>query len=250
MDKTPNNIKDPWERTIVAFTPPYSLKDLCNAGSDVDHKKIPTFKIRIASSDDRIIQANTLVRKKYEWRGYEVQGLVSQPNYVTLIIYSDEKLVATMTLGVDSVNGLSADESFKVELDSIRSKKSRRISEITKFAIEDGFGSKQIQASIIHITYIFARYVHACTDFVIEVNPRHVQFYEKYLGFKTIGQEKYCLRVKAPSRLMHIDLDYMNQEIEQFGGSGMGRSKNGEKSLYPYFFRKTDEEGIAARLRK
>lgn len=238
----------PWERTIVAFSLPYSLSELCDADSDAAHKTPPTFKIRIASSDDRIIQANTLIRKKYEWRGYEVEGLVSQPNYVTLIIYSEEKLVATMTLGVDSVSGLSADASFKVELDSIRSEKNRKISEITKFAIEDGFGSKQIQASIIHITYIFARYVHACTDFVIEVNPRHVQFYEKYLGFKTIGQEKYCLRVNALSRLMHIDLEYMNQEIKRLGDFGMGRFSNVEKSLYPYFFHKTDEEGIAARL--
>lgn len=246
----PNHFSEhQWERTIVAFASPYSLKDLCDLESSVATNKIPSYKIRMASTDNRISVANELVRKKYAWRGYEFEGLVRQPNYVTLIILLDENLIATMTLGIDSERGLSADEAYKKELDDLRAK-NRKISEITKYAIEDGFGSMQIQASIIHITYIFARYVHSCTDFVIEVNPRHIRFYKEYLGFHILGQEKYCKRVNAHSQLMHIELDYMAKKIEQLAGTGGGKLKRGEKSLYPYFFYKTDENGIAARLVK
>ena len=236
------------ERTIVAFSA-YTLRDLCDSDFRERLTEAPTYKIRMAASDGRMGEVNELVRKKYEWRGYEVEGLVTQPNYITLTIYTDEKLIATMTLGVDSERGLSADDAFKIELDGIRFE-NKKISEITKFAIEDGHGSREIQASIIHITYIFARHVYACTDFVFEVHPRHVRFYERCLGFHMLGQEKYCSRVNAPSRLMHIDFDYIDNEIGRLGGTGSWGKANDDRSLYPYFFQKTDEEGIAAKLVK
>ena len=36
---------------------------------------------------------------------------------------------------------------------------------------------------LFHIAYIFARRMHDRTDLLIEVNPRHVRFYERMLGF-------------------------------------------------------------------
>lgn len=237
----------PSERTIISFTPPYRLKDLLGLDSpDVKPINDLLFKIRAASSEGSLSEASNLLKEKYEWRGYRSGALSAHPHYVTLLAYANDGLIGTMTLGIDSDSGLSVDQTYKAEVDALRSQ-GRRVAEITKLAAENGSSSKRVLASLIHITYIYARYVHQRTDFLIEINPRHLGYYERRLGFRQYGPERMCDRANAPACLMHIDLDYVDQQVELFGGTG-GFSRNREKSLYPYFFSKHDEQGVAARL--
>jgi hypothetical protein len=84
------------------------------------------------------------------------------------------------------------------------------------------------------------------TDVVIEVNPRHVAFYKRMLGFKEFGPERLCSRVNAPAVLLRLELEYVDQQIELLGGKG--DSAGGVRSLYPFFFNKNDEIGITNRL--
>lgn len=235
-----DSVGDHQARTIVAFTGPYKLTDLSNISWDNQ----PVFKIREASSMERLNEASDLIKAKYEWRGYSSGALVARPHYVTLLAYANESLIGTMTLGIDSESGLSVDQTYRVEVDVLRST-GRRVAEITKLAAENETSSKHVIASLIHITYIYARYVHQRTDFLIEVNPRHVNYYEKRLGFRKLGLEQICERANAPACLMHIDLDYLGEQIDLFGGRGY---ESGEKTLYPYFFSKEDERGIASRF--
>jgi hypothetical protein len=245
MSSQEEDIEEQWERTIVAFTSPYSLKDLCVPATSSETITNDIFKIRVASTADRLDKANDLIRKKYAWRGYKVDGLEIQPNYVTLIAYAThDSIVGTMTLGIDSDSGLSVDKTFKPEIDGLRSE-GRKIAEITKLASETEFNSEQARAVLIHLIYIYARNIHGCTDFLIEINPRHVDYYRKRLGFQALGDQKFCERVDAPAQLMHIDLSYMSSQIELFGGLG---GTNGGKSLYPYFLSTNDEIGITKRL--
>ena len=44
------------------------------------------------------------------------------------------------------------------------------------------------------------------TDVVIEVNPRHVRYYQRAFGFRAFGAERRCERVGAPARLLHLNL--------------------------------------------
>lgn len=234
-------------KTIVAFTPPYRLKDLGKLDRGAEKKKEDRiFKIRVASSKEHLVQASNLIQEKYEWRGYRASGLVANPHYVTLLAYSDEELIGTMTLGIDSESGLSADQTYRAEVNALRCQ-GRRVAEITKLAAENTTSSKRVLAALIHITFIYARYVHERTDFLIEINPKHVNYYEKRLGFRRLGEEQICERVNAPACLMHIDLDYVGEQVGLLGGHGYS---DGEKTLYPYFFHKHDEEGIAARLKR
>lgn len=82
------------------------------------------------------------------------------------------------------------------------------------------------------------------TDVVIEVNPRHVRFYKRMLGFVEFGAERMCSRVDAPAVLLRLELDYVDRP-SSWGQSG---SLRGERSLYPCFFATMDEVGIARRL--
>ncbi|HZX25769.1 MAG TPA: long-chain N-acyl amino acid synthase, partial [Telluria sp.] len=106
--------------------------------------------------------------------------------------------------------------------------------------------TKRVFASLIHISYIYAHNIHGYTDYVIEVNPRHVLFYKRMLGFQDWGPERPCTRVGAPAVLLRLELDYMGEQIRRFGG--MFEQHADERSFYPYFFPYLDEPGITDRL--
>ena len=102
-------------------------------------------------------------------------------------------------------------------------------------------------ASLINLAYIYARIVHDVDDAFIEINPRHVGFYKRMLGFRQIGEKRTCERVDAPAVLMHLELDYMDEQISSLAGS---REPAKERSLYAYFLTKHEEEKVAHSLRR
>ena len=55
--------------------------------------------------------------------------------------------------------------------------------------------------------------VHGVTDVFIEVNPRHVAFYSRALGFVVLGDERICARVGAPSVLLHLDVEILDEQL-------------------------------------
>jgi hypothetical protein len=203
------------------------------------------FKVRLAHNEDRHKSASLLVEKMYSWRGYGANPINRDPNRITLVAYQNDKVAGTVTLGLDSPAGLVVDELYKAEVDKLRAQ-GRKVAELTKLAVDESRASKSVLAALSHIAFIYAFHIHKYTDFVIEVNPRHVFFYKRMLGYNQIGEEKMCPRVGAPAVLLHIDLDYIDRKVAQLGG--VLPPPPGEKSLYPYGFSKEDELGIAKRL--
>lgn len=204
------------------------------------------FHIRMANSEGRREAASLLLRKMYGWRGYAVEaGVPAAPNKITLYAETGGETVGTMSLCLDSpVAGLPADENFRDKLDVLRTEQ-RRLCEPSRLAIDKGV-SKRVFAALIHISYIYARNIHGYTDYIIEVNPRHVLFYKRMLGFRDFGGLRECTRVGAPAVLLRLELDYMDEQIQKFGGL---MEKHGhERSFYPYFFPRRDEPGITGRL--
>jgi hypothetical protein len=241
---------DEWDRTIVAFQSPYRLKDLCLDQSlaqaeETTRVSRQEFKVRLATTEDRRKSASLLIEKMYSWRGYEADTLSRDPNRITLVAHQENTVGGTVTLGFDGPKGLVVDELYKAEVDELRAR-GRKIAELTKLAVDESAGSKSVLAALFHIAFIYAFHIHKYTDFVIEVNPRHVLFYKRMLGFNLIGSERLCPRVGAPAVLLHLDLDYIDRKIAELGG--IQPPPPGEKSLYPYGFSKQDELGIAQRL--
>ena len=242
---------DHWQNTIISFESSHQLRSLGVDQPDppgsrelaVEHQE---FKIRLANTEDRRESSSMLINKMYSWRGYSTAlNNNDPPNKITLVANMDSYTVGTMTLCFDSEIGLPADEIYSDKLDELR-QQGRKLCEPTKLAIDNSVRSKRVFASLIHISYIYAHTIHRHTDYVIEVNPRHVTFYKKMLGFKDLGEERVCPRVDAPAVLLRLELSYMQAQIQKFGG--MMGSAVGERSFYPYFFTKTDEEGITNRL--
>lgn len=198
---------------------------------DVDER---TFQIRLANTETVRSHASSLIHRMYASRGYTVNNpLQENPHRVTMTISEEDKVIGTITLGIDSPSGLLADEIFKDEVDAYRAR-GRKVCELTKLAFDPTTRSKTALASLFHIIFIYLRQVQKCTDIFIEVNPRHRRFYERMLGFRKHGPKKMNPRVNAPAYLLCVETDYVQEQIQKMGGTS--GHDNAEKSLYPYFF--------------
>ncbi len=227
---------------------PVSLNTPELDGVNEQHDEYKEFRIRLANTHERLESASILINKMYSWRGYETGEIAThQPNRITLLVSGSENAtIATMSIGLDSDSGLFADAMYSEVLNTLRHE-GRKLCEYNKFAVDPKIKSMRVLASLFHIAYLYPYGVFGKTDGVVEVNPRHVRFYEKMLGFTQIGREKICQRVNAPSVLLRTNFSYVTEQIEKFGG--LMEKAGGEKSLYPYFFTKEDEIGILGRLK-
>lgn len=241
---------DDFDRTIVNILSPYRLKDLCpeghaNPGDRVDSLGEQLFKIRLAQSDETRSAATMLVQKRYAWRGYQAGEIRKEPNRITLLAHLRDEVVGSLNIGYDSEAGLCADERYKDSLDALR-REGRVLGEITKLAIDENRGNKQVLAGMINIAYLYGQ-IHGVTDALIEVTPRHRPFYERMLDFRQIAGEQYYEASKTNVVLMHIEMTHITERIQSVGGKA-GRAR--DKSIYPYFFAPEDQEGIMQRLVK
>jgi hypothetical protein len=238
------------ELPIATFEAPAGMRELCigERGTDarLDHPlDMQIFHIRMANSARLREAASLLIRKMYGWRGYAFEPNRYQgPNKVTLYAETGGVVVGTMSLCLDSAILLPADDNFPDQLEQLRGQ-GRRLCEPSRLAIDKGV-TKRVFASLIHISYIYARIIHRFTDYVIEVNPRHVVFYQRMLGFAIFGAERECTRVGAPAVLLRLPLEQMGEQIRTWGGRMEQHGE--ERSFYPYFFPSCDEPGITARL--
>jgi len=204
-----------------------------------------SFKIRLANDEGRRSKASYLIRKMYGWRGYSTSGLNEEPNRITLVASDDDRVLGTLSIGLDSPTGLLVDQLYKEEVDVLRAGGARAC-EFTKLAVDRGSQSREMLAMLFHIAYMYARRIHGCTDLLIEVNPRHVRYYHAMLGFEVLGTERVCPRVGAPGVLLRLDLAYSEAQIAMFGGRRHLASQ--VRSLYPLGFSRAEEDGICGRL--
>jgi hypothetical protein len=229
----PSNLRELGLAERTAHAPPEQPLDM------------QVFHIRLANSAGRREAASLLIRKMYGWRGYAFDpNERHEANKITLYAETGGVVVGTMSLCMDSAARLPADDNFSDKLDLLRAE-GRRLCEPSRLAIDKGT-SKRVFASLIHISYLYARCIHGFTDYIIEVNPRHVMFYKRMLGFADFGAERPCSRVGAPAVLLRLPLSHMGEMIRLWGGKMEMHGE--ERSFYPYFFPQRDEPGITARL--
>jgi hypothetical protein len=204
------------------------------------------YGIRLTDTAEGRNSASMLINKMYAWRGYAgTHQIGDDPNRITLTATDHGETVGTLTIGIDSPIGLMADQVFKEEMDAHR-RRGAKLCEFTKFAFDTDVKSKVSLANLFHLAVIYARDLNHCTDIMIEVNPRHRRFYEHMLGFKREAEMRINPRVNAPAYLLRVNLDYVTEQIQAYGGTfSKGIT---ERSFYPYFFSPREEKGIIDRL--
>ena len=204
--------------------------------------------IRAADSEGHRSAAHVLVSRMYARRGYSTAPLGEpQPGRVTLIGEDHDVARGTITIGFNDAQPLLADECFRDVLSGLR-RQGLVLCEFIKLAV-DGVGrSRRVLASLFHSAFLYAHEIASCDRVVIEVNPRHVRFYEKMLGFAVLAGERLNHRVNAPAVLMSLDLTHAARRISRIRKRGSFRA-SAERSLYRNSFSRDEAEGIVRRLR-
>ena len=176
--------------------------------------------------------------------GMVVSPYDAGPETLTLLAETEDgTIVGTVSLVFDSDKGLPCDEIYWVETGRMRAE-DRSMAEVTRLALrKDCEHSREVLLRLFNLIYIYARRVRGYTDFVIEVHPRHLKYYERALGFEVTGAEQKCPRVGgAPAVLARLDLAVPTREVERVGGRGPSAK---ERTLYPHFWSADREPALA-----
>jgi hypothetical protein len=251
-------LEPPWTSPVentgetVFADRPLRFRSLTVAEADLSVLEAPEgfhggFKIRVAKLGGGKREAGKLVERRYAGRGYTIPARPQEPQLSTFIAYDEGQLVGTVSVRLDSENGLSADDLYRNEIDALRGA-GARICEFTRLAVDKNAASKPVLAGLFHTAYLYASVIRGCTHAVIEVNPRHVAFYDRALRFEAIGEERMNRRVDAPAVLLCAPFATIADGIARFAGKpnapGAGRS------LFLYGFPPEDEPGVLNRLRE
>jgi hypothetical protein len=176
----------------------------------------------VAESVEQIEATSRLVCKRYAWRGYSLEAFAHHEQLVrheesrreiTFFVADPPATLGTITLRLDGPQGLRADETHGEAMRRARDN-GRRIGELTRLAVAEEVDSRVVLASLFGLVYTVGRLEHGVTDVFIEVNPRHVIFYTRALGFVVAAEAQLCRRVLAPSVLLHLQVDSLESRLE------------------------------------
>ena len=187
--------------------------------------------IAVAKRAEQFAAATNLIRERYAWRGYEFEDPADahaesrherSSQEITFLVASGQAAVGTLTLGLDGAHGLRAEEEYRDVIDRYRDA-GCRVCELTRLALAEHVDSKAVLASLFYLAHALGRTVHDVTDVFIEVNPRHVRFYSRVLGFVVAAGEKFCERVRAPSVLLQLELEALELRLGLLNVAGLMR---------------------------
>jgi len=202
--------------------------------------------IRLVENAETLDAARDLLNSRYVRKGYGGDHRIpASTHHLTFTAEVDDAIGGTITLAVDSERGLAADKTFKEELDTLRALPGAKLCELTKFAFSDAIHSRELMAALFHVVFVYGSRTHACTHLLIELNPRHVRFYEAMLGFSRLGEPQFNASCGISAQLMMLEVAEIRRQIDRHAGAPAGR---GMHSLYPLFFEPVAENAIYERL--
>lgn len=209
------------------------------------------FRVQRVESQRQQQQAEELVTRLYQQRGYATAGIETKaaapiasglPQLTTLIACDQQRLLGTLSVAIDSTQGLQADQLYPEQLAAYR-REGRLIGEFSRLAMDPEHSSKAMLGALFHLACVQLGPLNGVTDVVIEVNPRHAGFYQRNLGFERIGAERICPRVNAPAVLLHLEFAHVARQVRLLGGSAWQSSQR-SRSLYAYFFSQQEEDSL------
>ena len=101
-------------------------------------------------------------------------------------------------------------------------------------------------AQIFHLGYLHAHRRAGVERLAIEVNPRHVAFYRRWLGLLPYTAVRHNTRVNAPAVLMSVEFSTVREQIALWGGRPELMASS--RTLYPLAWDEATEASILARL--
>jgi hypothetical protein len=199
-----------------------------------------------AAKDD----AKDLLAHKYGARGlaFDVDRYSSTLQSDDIVCTARENgfIVGTMTVRFDREQPLNADQIFSAELNQWR-RAGVKLCEFGRLAVDRrALEPKQLLARIFHLGYLHAHRREGFDRLVIEVNPRHVAFYRRWLGLLPHTTPRHNPSVNAPAVLMSLHFQHVRSQIARWGGQPSAMAS--ARSLYPLAWGPAEEAAMLARL--
>lgn len=233
-----------------------ALRATLLSGGANSYAPVRAFRISAAMSASQQLQARELVGRKYAARGYAIAAKAAQAlgvreqaaeaDLLTLTAARESAVLGTLSVRFDGAQGLAADQVFPTEMRQLRAG-GRRLCEFTQLAMDIEAASKQVLACLFHMAYLQAHHLRGAELLVVEVNPRHVGYYRRMLGFRVCSEERMNPRVQAPAVLMCLDFKWGGEQVQRYGGQPHMASV--VRSLYPFFYSQAEEATLLQELR-
>lgn len=190
----------------------------------------------------------SLVGRRYDDRGLRTAltpPAGAEPHVTTLKAVDGRRLVGTISVRLDSAQGLAADKSFPEDMQSIRQgPDTPALCEFTRLATWGAPNAQLALARLFHMAYLLAD-LYGATRLVMEVNPRHVRHYQRLFGADIVATG-HNDTVDAPSVLMTLPFAYARQQMNEFGGQPDALRR--ARTLYPLMPAPHEEDLLRARL--
>ena len=222
----------------------------------INKLKPGTFTIKIANT---LEEREAVFRLSYQI--YLAKGFIKENpqqwhvrNYdhvddtvILMVQDKEKKIVGSVTLVFENSIQLPAEKIYGDEIKKLRTNKFK-IVEISRLVIDPRFrNSKEVLVLLFNYLYIYTYFVKSYNCLTIEVNPRHIKYYELLLNFKRIGNKMPCPNMlNAPAILLFNDLQSEIETLRIYQNSHLVKNR----SLYSYFFKPDQEKLIAAYLEK
>lgn len=195
-------------------------------------------------------EALGLVERRYTDRGLAVaRERYSSRNEAGDIVCTardGDKIVGTLSVRFDGPGGLHADALFAAELAEWRTA-GITLCEFGGLAVDKhSHDPKRVLAQIFHLGYLHAHRRAGCNRLAIEVNPRHVAFYRRWLGLLPYTTPRHNARVNAPAVLMSVDFATVREQIALWGGRPELLAS--ARSLYPLAWDEATEAAMLAKI--
>lgn len=215
------------------------------------------FKIKVANTMEERESVFQLAYQIYLEKGYIkanpqkwlVQNYDAQQETIILLVQDQKKRVAgSLTLVFNEIHKLPAEKIYRDEINILKTKGEKMV-EISRLVISHEYrNSKEVLLLLINYLMIYAYHIKKYDNLVIEVNPRHKNYYKMLLNFEEIGVEKACPNVQnAPAVLLYLPLSYYQSEVNRFSNTLEKNQK--ERSLYSHFIKPEQEKLVAHYLK-
>ena len=172
--------------------------------------------VRPASSRDELEKAYRLVYQSYLRRGYlapdpdkiRVTAFNALPGTATFTSVVKDSVVATVSLVPDTPAQLPMDAIYHDKLQALRDS-GRRLCEVTMLADRrvDIRRTLPMLLRLMKLVFDYTVLVLKATDLCITINPRHDDFYRRYLLFTPLGElRRYPSVRNNPALARRLDL--------------------------------------------
>jgi hypothetical protein len=191
-----------------------------------------------------------LVERRYADRGLAVTrerfSSRNESGDVVCTARDGDQIVGTLTVRFDGTGGLKADQLFEAELAEWRTD-GVKLCEFGSLAVDKhSHDPKRVLAQVFHLGYLHAHRRARCERLIIEVNPRHVAFYRRWLGLLPYTTARHNPRVNAPAVLMSVDFATVREQISLWGGRP--ELLVSARSLYPLAWDEATEAAMLAKI--